>query len=139
MLNGTPMTLETSQIFYNVTVGVAAVVTATAGSGVLYTWARSINRAVKINNYKLRYPQTLYDNPKGGWTLTRDPSNRIAIYLLDHKKETRHWIANWDTFCDVFGNIVVETHSGKDTVFKIYKDGSVILTTGKEEPFRNKL
>jgi len=123
--------VDGSQVIYNLGLGIGGVIGAFIGGGVLKA---QIKRKILVEKYSRKYPHKLFNN-KEGWELTQNPYTVGDIYILDHRDKTKHWIANYQTLLDLpIPQRNFQLTDEKSRLFKEYKGGKEILTTGRPEP-----
>jgi hypothetical protein len=125
--------VDGSTIIYNLGLGIGGFLGGLAGLRYIGEWLEKQRRQQLIREYQRRYPKKLEDNEQG-WELSHNPERKGHLYLLDHRDKTRHWIANWRTFQDLFTNVPNDGDERKDQLFREYTDKDHILTFGEPEP-----
>ena len=121
--------VDGSTVIYNLGLGIGAFLGGLAGLRYISEWLQKQRRQELIRNYQIKYPKEL-DGEQPGWELSHNPDRKGHLYLLDHRDQTRHWIANWGTFRDLFVNVPIYGDQRKDEVFKSYQQADHILTLG---------
>ena len=123
--------LDGSQVIYNLGLGIGGIIGAIVGGKVL---KEQMKRKMLIQKYSKQYHHKLF-NTKDGWQLTQNPYTLGDIYILDHRSKTKHWIANYQTLLDLpIPQRDLQLTEEKAKLFKEYKEGKEIITTGKPEP-----
>jgi hypothetical protein len=122
-----------SHVIYNLGLGIGSFLAGLAGLGYTTGWVEKHRRKQLIKEYHRKYPKK-FENKQDGWELSDNPERKGHLYLLDHRDKTRHWIANWRTFQDLFINVPKYGDERKDKLFREYTDTDHILTVGEPEP-----
>ena len=121
-----------SHVIYNLGLGIGAILGGIGGFNWGWDSYHERQRRRLIKEYKSRYPNK--EKGPDGWELTHNPDRRGHLYLLDHKTKTRHWIANWRTFQDLFIDVPKYEDQKNNEFFVKYTEGDEILTVGEREP-----
>lgn len=121
-----------SHVIYNLGLGMGSFLGGLAGLAYVHEWLKNYKRKQLVKKYKKKYPKELED--QSGWELTHDPKRKGHLYLLDHRDKSRHWIANWDSFRDLFINVPEYGDERKNKLFIQYTQEENIITTGEPEP-----
>lgn len=125
--------IEGSTIIYNLGLGIGSLIAGFAGLRYIDDWLEKQKRKRLIREYNRKYPKNL-ENQELGWELTHKPNRKGHLHLLDRRDKTRHWIANWETFQDLFVDVPEYGIQRKDDLFNQYEPKDHIITVGQPKP-----
>ena len=126
------ISVDGSTVVQNLGLGIGSFLGGLVGLGYIIEWFQKLRRQILIGKYLRMYPPTLEDR-NFGWELAYDPKRYGHIYLLDHRVKTRHWIANYRTFQDLFRHAPSDEDERKTKLFNEYELKENILTVGYPE------